>query len=183
MRILIGRGEKTALAGKNINLTYDALLQRIGYFASVVGDVSKKRVAILSDNKPDWMVAFYAVWKNKGIVVPIDALSTAHDVAYILKDCMPESVFVSSDKMQLLQDAMKESDFYPAVYAFEDLNDIAGSFHADEIAASDEEATAVILYTSGTTGNPKGVMLSFKNLFANLDAVCHDSPYSIQKTG
>ncbi|MBN1416651.1 MAG: AMP-binding protein [Bacteroidales bacterium] len=174
MRILIDRGKKEAITGKNINLTYDALLRRISYFNSVLGKISGNRIAIFSDNKPEWVIAFYAIWKGKGIAVPVDALSTAHDVAYILKDARPDAVFVSADKKYLLQDAMKESDFYPAVHVFEEFCDDDGSYPNDRIEIVNDEATAVILYTSGTTGSPKGVMLSFKNLFANLDAVCHD---------
>lgn len=172
---MIGGGEKVALAGKNIHLTYDELLQRINNISAVLGDVSKKRIAVLSDNKPEWVMAFYAIWKSNGIAVPLDAMSTVHDIAYILKDCRPESVFISSDKMQLIQDAMKESDVFPTVLVIDDYNKASACF-ADMVEITDEEATAVILYTSGTTGSPKGVMLSYKNLLANLDAVCHDVP-------
>jgi long-chain acyl-CoA synthetase len=174
MRTLLGTGEKKALAGKNINLSYNALLQKVGYFSSVLGKISHQRIAILSDNKPEWIIAFYAIWKSEGIAVPIDSMSTSHDVAHILKDCKPEFVFISQDKLQLLQDAMKESDYFPAVHILEEFKANADSFPLDEIIIADENSTAVILYTSGTTGNPKGVMLSHKNLLTNLDAVCHD---------
>ncbi len=50
----------------------------------------------------------------------------------------------------------------------------------DEFIIEDESSTALILYTSGTTGNPKGVMLSFKNLLANLNAVCRDVPIYVE---
>jgi long-chain acyl-CoA synthetase len=174
MRILIGGGSKTALAGKNINLTFDAFLQHIGYFHSVLGEIAHQRIAILSDNKPEWIIAFYAIWRGNGIAVPIDSLSTAHDIAYILKDCMPASIFVSADKMHVLQGAMKESGLSPAIHILDNIHADTAAFAPDPVGIIREEATAVILYTSGTTGSPKGVMLSFRNLFANLEAVCHD---------
>jgi long-chain acyl-CoA synthetase len=176
MQILIGSGEKTALSGKNINISYNELLRRADYYTSVLGDIAKKRVAIFSDNSPEWVIAFYAIVKGKGISVPVDSMSTVHDVAYILKDSKPESVFVSADKAQLLKEAIKESGFYTKVIRFDELHVPEDGFSSEAIHISDHEATAVILYTSGTTGSPKGVMLSYKNLFANLEAVCHDVP-------
>ncbi len=177
MRILLGRGEKTAITGKNINLSYDELLQQVIGYSSLLGEVAHQRVIILSENRQEWIFALYAIINNKGVAVPVDALSTAHDVAYILKDCKPHSVFISADKAELLQEAMKESNHFPAIHIFEDIRIDAGKItEANEIVIRDEDATATILYTSGTTGSPKGVMLSFTNIFKNLDGVCHDVP-------
>jgi long-chain acyl-CoA synthetase len=176
MRVILRGGEKTALVGKDLNLTYDALLKQVNLFGSVLGDVTHQRVAIFSDNSTGWIFALYAIIQKKGITVPVDALSTPHDVAWILKDCMPASIFVARDKLAVLQEAMKESGHFPAVHIIEDIKSDAEILPAKEIVITDEESTVVILYTSGTTGSPKGVMLSYANIFTNLDAVCHDVP-------
>ena len=46
---------------------------------------------------PEWAYAFYAAWKNDSIVVPIDFMATADEVAYILNDCQPEVIFISEE--------------------------------------------------------------------------------------
>ena len=112
------KGKKLHCWARIINLTYDALLKQVNLFGSLLGDATRQRVAIFSDNSSGWIFALYAIIKNKGITVPVDALSTPHDVAWILKDCMPASVFVARDKLAVLQEAMKESGHFPAVHHY-----------------------------------------------------------------
>ncbi len=173
MRILLSKGANNALVGKNIRLSYDELLEQISNYATILGDISFQRVAIFSENRPEWIYAFYAILSNKGIAVPVDFMSTSQDVAYILKDCQPASVFVSSDRLKVLHEAMQKADCYPSIHIMDNPGIKDNSLIQHEIGVSDIDATAMILYTSGTTGNPKGVMLSYKNIFTNLDAVCH----------
>jgi long-chain acyl-CoA synthetase len=173
MRRLICRGANNALVGRNIHLSYNELLRQINNYTTLFENKSFQRIAIFSENRPEWIFAYYAILKSKGIAVPIDFMSSSQDVAYILKDCQPVSVFVSGDKLKILQEAMQKANYYPTVHLIDKLNLSESSQTEEEFYISDIHATAMILYTSGTTGNPKGVMLSYNNIFTNLDAVCH----------
>ncbi|HJZ38919.1 MAG TPA: AMP-binding protein [Bacteroidales bacterium] len=173
---LIGRSEQPALVGKNITITYDGLLSQIDSYAAILEDVRDHRIVIFSENRPEWIVALYAAWKNGAVIVPIDVLSSREDVAYILHDSDPRAVFCSSEKSDFVRDALKDAGRDPEVLVFENLIVSITSAEPGDFVVDDEERTALILYTSGTTGNPKGVMLSFKNLLANLKAVCQDVP-------
>jgi long-chain acyl-CoA synthetase len=169
--------EKAALVGKNINLSYQELLASINHYSTLIGQVKDERIVIFSENRPEWIFALYAIWKKDGIVVPVDVFSTQHDVAYIFQDSNPKYVFCSAEKEELIRQAALEAGRNPEILVFENLP--AAGIKPDPIEAfqiDDPSRTALILYTSGTTGSPKGVMLSFKNLMANLQAVCHDVP-------
>ncbi|MBN1143503.1 MAG: AMP-binding protein [Bacteroidales bacterium] len=172
----IGRSEKAALAGKNENITYNNLLKQIDQYAALLPKLHNKRIVIFSENRLEWIVALYAVWKSSGTVVPIDVLSALEDVTYILGDAKPAAMFCSAEKQPLLQQAASEAGVDPQLLVFENLQlpDLAAD--TADFMVEDMNRTALILYTSGTTGNPKGVMLSFQNIVTNLTAVCHDVP-------
>jgi long-chain acyl-CoA synthetase len=119
-------------------------------------------------------MALYAIWKKGATVVPIDVMSSQEDVAYILQDSSPRVVFCSMEKHELIQRALKDAGERPEVLVFENLPVMQPGMEPVDFVIDDPERTAFILYTSGTTGNPKGVMLSFKNLQTNLTAVCQD---------
>ncbi len=172
----IGRSEKAALVGKNENITYNNLLKQIDHYAALLPELRNKRIVIFSENRAEWIIALYAVWKNGGTVVPIDVLSAVDDVAYILGDAKPAVMFCSAEKQQFLQQAASETNFDSQLLVFENLQLPASETEPADFMVEDIDRTALILYTSGTTGNPKGVMLSFENIIANLTAVCHDVP-------
>jgi long-chain acyl-CoA synthetase len=166
-----GECQKIALVSGGKRLTYSGLWQNINRFASLFSDVNKKNIAIYSENRPEWIYAFYAIWKNNCVAVPIDFMAGKDDVAFILKDSAPEVIICSQEKYETLKEALRLVNYEPRILVFEELDMEDASpeegfrmnFHVDDVA--------VIIYTSGTTGSPKGVMLSFDNIIANIEAV------------
>lgn len=183
--------EKIALAWQDQTITYTELLLKIQSFSDFLGKDQYQHIVIFSENRPEWVYAFYAAWKLNATVIPIDFMSNAGDVSYILNDCQPELIFYSNETKAVLEQALK-------IASQEDkssnLNrDTCEQICLDELTITkdksinpeqstinypefDSNKTAVIIYTSGTTGNPKGVMLSFDNLMANIEAVSQENP-------
>jgi long-chain acyl-CoA synthetase len=171
---LIGKSEKAALLGKEIHLTYNQLLTQIDHYAGLLPNIRNERIVIFSENRAEYIFALYAIWKNGATVVPIDVMSSQEDVAYILHDSAPRALFCSAEKHDLLSRALEDAGVQADVLVFEKLPASNQEHETSDFGIENPEQTAFILYTSGTTGNPKGVMLSFRNLLANLVAVCQD---------
>lgn len=167
--------DKDALVGKSIRLTYKELLSSIDFFAGILSGIKGQRVIIFSENRAEWIMALYAVWKSDGIVVPVDVFLTSEDVAYIIHDSAPKVIFCSAEKHGLISQALSDSGREAKIMVFEDIL-YEKSNPVNDFLIEDVQKTAAILYTSGTTGNPKGVMLSFENIITNLTAVCRDVP-------
>ncbi len=166
---------KVAIIAGERSVSYTEMLQRIALFATYVPQEKGAKTIILSENREGWIYAFYSVWANKGVVVPVDATSTSQDIAYILRDCQPECICVSLKKADTARQAMEEAGVYPRLIIIDDYEQ-AEVTEEKAVVEYDEEDTAVIIYTSGTTGSPKGVMLSFRNLMVNIRSVSEDVP-------
>lgn len=166
--------DKIALIDGNTRLSYKELIEKTEQFASLLTINSNDRIAIFSENKVEWIFAFYAIWRCSAIPVPIDYLSSAEDVTYILNDCNPAMILCSASRRQILNEAIEKSTIKPCII---DIEDIQENYKARKLApapAYNADATAVIIYTSGTTGSPKGVMITFDNLMANIEGVTRD---------
>lgn len=154
------------------------MLCRINRFEVLLHSEVGEKTLIISENREGYIYAFFAVWKSKGIAVPVDASSTVSDVAYILNDCRPEHICVSSQTESTVTEAIRQVGLQTTVLRIDDyeLEDLAGHSSVGVPMPEDMQQTALIIYTSGTTGSPKGVMLSYANLWANMNSVSVDVP-------
>ena len=155
--------------------TYRELVRTI---ASAAGALSKQgirkgdRVAILSENRPEWMFAYLSVVSLGAVVVPLDAQLTEKEVSLLLSDSGAKAIFVSASTRQKLPPGGSHTiiSFDPGEKI--SFSDMIGSHDGAALppapAAGD---LAALLYTSGTTGDPKGVMLTHGNLASNCESI------------
>ncbi|MCR5820413.1 MAG: AMP-binding protein [Bacteroidaceae bacterium] len=172
---MIKDSDSIAIIAGERNVTFSELLQRISLFSHYTPKKAGERTLIFAENREGWIYAFYSVWANRGIAVPVDASSTVSDLAYIVNDCKPICVWTTRDKLQVVRGAMKETGTEIDVHLIDDYETAEANEAKAEIKYNDED-TALIIYTSGTTGSPKGVMLSFLNIMVNVKAVSEEVP-------
>ncbi len=160
--------KKIALIYKDDQLSYTELIQNINSYASLLDTLPDQRVAIVCENRPEWIYALYATWQRGSIVVPIDYLSTPEEISYVLSDSEPSAIFCSAETYRNVEEALNLSNLSAYIYNVDNiiLPKAKGSYIHRNI-----NDVAVIFYTSGTTGNPKGVMISFRNLMSNIEAI------------
>lgn len=180
MPVILDSLPSTALVWDEQTVSHQDLLRRARACARRLRG-GHERVAVFSENRIEWACALYGAWAAGMAVAPIDHLSTPEEVAYVLDDCAPGTVFCSETTRPVLERALALARHRPALLDLAELGGAAagadeGTGHEPLVVA--EEDLALVVYTSGTTGNPKGVMLSFGNLFANMRAVADEGYYT-----
>ena len=144
------------------NMSTEELLDYINLFAEQTKkDEAQPRTAenlsktiIFSENREGWIYSLYGIWTNKSTIVPVDAACTIDDLIYIIKDCTPSAMWVSSKKKEMAEKAIESCGVSMPVRTIDDYenNDVESLEPAviQEIA----ENICIICYTSGTTGEP-----------------------------
>lgn len=167
---------KTAIWTSDREVSYSELLSRITDFAESFTIAHGDRVVIFSENRPAFIYALFAIWKNGGVAVPVDCTSSAAELAYVLTDCKPAAVWASEGCQDVARDAIGRAGGRQELLLMtaDGENRPTSAEHAR--ISFDMEDTCLIVYTSGTTGSPKGVMLSFKNIYFNIDSVSKGVP-------
>ena len=175
---------KTAIIAGECRVTYAEMLAHVDHYASFTPKGKETKTIIFSENRMGWVYAFYAIWRNLGVVIPVDAGSTVQDVSYILNDAHPDAIWVSTKLEDVARDAMAESGMdIPLLFIdeYESSPVVPQTVTRDllpwaALYRPENRDMALIIYTSGTTGSPKGVMLSYENIMYNVKGVTQDVP-------
>ena len=152
----------------------DHLSQRLSRFGIRHGD----RVAILSQNMPNWVVAFFSATAFGRIAVPMLPDSSENEVSNILTHSESKVLFISQKLMsKLSEECRQQLTLVIDIETFEFLKKDNDDFKCNGwVKDPQPDDLATIIYTSGTTGNAKGVMLSHRNICQNLAAAFKAQP-------
>ena len=174
-------------------------VRRAALGLQALGVAPGDRVGIISENRPEWAIADYACLTALVADVPVYPNLPADQVAYILNDCGATALFVSTAEQAAKVAAVRgELRTLRHVIGFDDVRapgvdltlaeleargaalDVgdAGPRHRAHALTAGPDDVATILYTSGTTGEPKGVVLTHDNLFSNVQAARTVIPFT-----
>ncbi|MDO9185921.1 MAG: long-chain fatty acid--CoA ligase [Bacteroidia bacterium] len=158
-----------------------------------LGVEREDKIAIISNNRPEWNYADYGIQQSGCVSVPIYPTISESDLNFILNDAKVKYIFVSSaDLYKKIKTVAANAPTVKEIYTF---NKIEGAKHWTELVEAGKKNPKAaeievikksikpndlltILYTSGTTGNPKGVMLSHNNLLSNSLATQNLCPFN-----
>jgi long-chain acyl-CoA synthetase len=188
--------------GKYKGITYNELKEETNSFAyglSSLGVGKGDKVAIISENRPEWVYSDFAILELGGIDVPLFPSLTADSIEFILNNSEAKGVIISNkfqlNKIRKIIDKCKhikfiivlnENDFDADVknlHTFKQVQDLGNSYQPshpnlleDSIKKINGNDVCTLIYTSGTTGEPKGVILTHKNIMSNVNSTLEIYP-------
>jgi len=169
---------KTALIYNNSEISYAKVLKNVSFFSTKYSIDEDDRVAVISESRPEWVYAFYSVWDNNGIAVPLDYMLPEDELSFMLADFKPKVIFTSKNQEAKVRGVVEDLKLTLEILVLDelatDLEEESGQFLGQPIDVNDYSKVAVMIYTSGTTGSPKAVQLTFNNFIAQLGFLVRD---------
>lgn len=171
--------------GRGLTLTYTQVLENVrrlaaGLQAPEYADL--REIGLLSENRPEWPVAYLAIVASGKTVVPIDANLKSNEIETLLRLSGLTRIFVSGRFEKMVADF----NLGLRVFSFEPSSENHWqrlmSDPVDFTPLGSRESTAVLIYTSGTTGAPKAVILTHGNILTNLKGIRHAIPVDERDT-
>lgn len=163
-------GSKTAVVdGYGKSLTYKQLLKRVNAIAASMRQIgSGSRVGVYVDPSADWVISLLAVLRRDATYVPLDAVSGSARLRAIIQDSKPDLLLVNKST-----EADAVSQFAPLLGADKILNidNIPATAATMVINAAKADSVAALLYTSGSTGIPKGIVMKHASFRNNIEIV------------
>ena len=171
----------------NKNFSWHDVKSKVTQLAFEISKIIKKgdRCLLISENRPEWMISDLSIMFAGGITVPAYTTYLERDYEYIINDCTPTVVLVSNDEQfDKIKSICGRSPFIKKIFSFEKLSQIDSGAHFNiEKLIEDKNVNegikleskskrsdpACIIYTSGTQGNPKGVILSHGGILSNCE--------------
>ena len=153
-------------------IAYADVIKYGNYYSEFLDITKGDRSALMMENRPESIFSFFSIWAKKGIAISLDAGYTVDQLAYVLGDSTPKYLFVSNKTKKVAEEAnLKLNNIIKIINVDELVLPAEYKIKKEEFENDSNDDVAVIVYTSGTTGNPKGVMITYENIKTNMEGV------------
>jgi long-chain acyl-CoA synthetase len=173
--------DKAAIVFENQSITYKELndgVDRVASYLRELGIQPNDRVALYCENRPEWIMLYYGIIRCGAVAVCMSSANKSAEMTCLIEDALPACVVTSDRLLENIPDASQLAINLDIFVIEKDpvlmnLNETLASKEPLNIVECDADDTGIILYTGGTTGIPKGAMLTHKNILYTAQNVCY----------